>query len=207
MEIWAALLIAFVSIVIGGLLTWVIGKALGAIQQTELLKKLRDAVIDREHVSVNEEFLMTQLLAEKILNDNFIPDVIFAVCPGGAMIAEWLSRRFFKKRSVSIPVQSLYMVIQETKEEGMRKIEANVDDKLAVISSGLPKNSKVLLVNDISRSGHTLDAAYGFLRNHFQEGSIRSATLIYHKDTTVIPKYYVALTEKTIRFDWKSYDQ
>jgi len=106
MEIWLALLIAMVSVVVGGLLTWIIGKA----QQAYLLRRLRDTVINREHVSVNEEFLMTQLLADKIQEANFKPDIIFAVCPGGAMIAEWLSRRFLGNRSAPIPVQLLYMI-------------------------------------------------------------------------------------------------
>lgn len=50
MEIWIVLLIAMVGIVVGGLLTWIIGKVQGKIQQTELLNNLRDAVLHREHV-------------------------------------------------------------------------------------------------------------------------------------------------------------
>ncbi len=198
MGIWFALLIAMVSVVVGGLLTWIIGKA----QQSYLLNKLRDAVIDREQVSVNEEFLMTQLLSEKIQKANYTPDVIFAVCPGGAMIAEWLSRRFLGNFSTPIPIQSLHM-IQERKKAGIDTIMAKVDDKLATIPPGLSKDSKVLLVNDISRSGHTLEAAYEFLKKYFPDENIRSATLICHKDAGAKPKYYVAMTKKTIRFDWK----
>ena len=198
MEIWLALLIMMVSVVVGGLLTWIIGKA----QQIHLLRKLRDAVIDRERVSVSEEFLMTQMLAEKIQEAN-MPDVIFAVCPGGAMIAEWLSRRFLGNRLTPIPVQLLYMV-PEQKADGTK---IKVDDKWTEIPPSLSKDSKVLVVNDISRTSHTLESTVEFLKERCQSENIQSATLICHKQAPTKPTYYVAETEKTIRFDWKSYDQ
>lgn len=198
MEIWLTFLIVMVSIVLGGLLTWIIGKA----QQTPLLRRLRDALIDREHVSMNEEFLMTQLLAEKIQKANFIPDVIFAICPGGAMIAEWLSRRFLGNFSASIPVESL-CITTERKSGSIISNKAKVDDKWIAIPSTLSPNSKVLLVTDISRSGHTLEAAYELLKNHFPDANIQRATLFCHTYSSVIPEFYVAMTEKVTHFDWK----
>lgn len=195
MKIWPTLLISMVSVVIGGLLTWIIGK----IQQRLLLQKLRDAVIDRERVSISEEFLMTQMLAEKIPEAD-MPDVIFAVCPGGAMIAEWLSRRFLGKRSDPIPVILLYM----SREQDRRRDIARVDDKLTMIPPDISPDSKVLLVNDISRSGFTLNGAEEFLKQKFS--NIKTTTLICYQDAAVKPEYYAAVTRKTIRFDWKSYD-
>ncbi len=200
MGIWLALLIALVSVVVGGLLTWVISR----ISEIRLIHKLRDAVIDRERVSINEEFLMTQMLAEKIQKDEYQPNIIFAVCPGGAMIAEWLSRRFLGKRPIPIPVKLLYMR-REQENEGRKRDIAVVDDKLSAIPTDLPPDSKVLLVNDISRSGFTLNGAEEFLKKHFS--NIRSATLICYQDAAVKPDYYAAVTRKTIRFDWKSYGQ
>jgi hypothetical protein len=85
-----SLIITLVGVCVGALLAWIIGK----LQQIRLLQKLQDMWMDRERVSLNEELLMTQLLAEKIRKAKFIPDVIFAVSPGGMHIAEWLSRRF-----------------------------------------------------------------------------------------------------------------
>lgn len=149
---------------------------------------------------------MTQLLAEKIQDANFKPDIIFAVCPGGAMIAEWLSRRFLGNRLTPTPVQLLYMLPKQ-KEMVTDNHIVEVDEKLTAIPSGLSKESKVLLVNDISRGGHTLYAASKFLKKHFPEENIRSATLICHEQADSKPMHYVAMAGKTIRFDWKSYDQ
>ena len=149
---------------------------------------------------------MTQLLAEKIQDANFEPDVIFAICPGGAMISEWLSQRFLGNRSAPIPVQLLYMR-PEKKNSIVETRMMEVDKKLTAISSFLPENPKVLLVNDISRGGHTLYSACDFLNKMLPDGDIRSATLICNKDANAKPNYYVALTTKAVRFEWKSYDE
>ncbi|MHC4981924.1 MAG: hypothetical protein ACYTF6_02005, partial [Planctomycetota bacterium] len=85
MESYTPLLMTLLGVVLGAMLTWLIGRA----QWPRLLRRLKDAVIRREHVSLEEEFLMTHILAEKIEK----PEISFAISPGGAMIAEWLSRR------------------------------------------------------------------------------------------------------------------
>ncbi len=197
MEIWLALLIAMVSIGFGGLLTWIIGKA----QLHHLLRRLRDMLCFKEQVSINEEFRMTQLLAEKIQKANYVPDVIFAVFPGGAMVAEWLSRRFLGDFSKQVPVQ-LVCVITKRSAGGTKSIVANVDDKFSMIPC-LPENPKILLVNDVARSGHTLEAAREFLRSHSTYKNIKIATLFRHEISSVIPDFYTALTHRVINFEWK----
>jgi hypoxanthine phosphoribosyltransferase len=203
MKIWPTLLISMVSVVIGGLLTWIIAK----VQQRLLLQNLKDAVIDRERVSISEEFLMTQMLAQKIPEADK-PDIIFAICPGGAMIAEWLSREFLGKRSAPIPVQLLNMIPEQIEMGKQGETVMKVDDKWTTIPPSLSKESKILIVNDIIRSRRTLDAALKFLIEQLQipEGNIQSAALIYHKQANIQLTYYVAETMKMIRFDWKSYD-
>lgn len=206
MGIWLNILIAVAGVIAGAILTWLIGWMQGKIAQEMLLKKIQNAVFDREQVSISEEFLMTRLLAKKIQEDNFKPDVIFAVCPGGAMVAEWLSRSFLGNRSTPIPVQLLYMV---RKQGGTVTLIDTVDvnESLTAIPPGLPKNSNILLVNDISRGGHTLGSAAEFLKERFPDGNIRSATLICSKNANVKPIYHVAVTAKVVRFDWKSYEE
>lgn len=198
MATWATLFVSMVSVLVGGVLTWAIGKA----QQRLLLRRLRDMVLDRERVSLSEEFLMTRLLAEEMEKADFVPDVIFAICPGGAMVAEWLSRRFLGTRSAPIPVQSIF-VIQKWSSGGVKVIEAKVDDISTAIPSALPTNSKILLVNDISRSGSTLKATHEFLKNRFVDNNIETATLVCHIQASTKPRFYVAMTKKVVRFDWK----
>jgi len=197
MEIWLAVLIMIVGVVLGGLVTWIIGKT----QLHHLLRRLGDMLRFKERVSINEEFRMTQLLAEKIQKANYVPDVIFAVFPGGAMIAEWLSRRFLGDFSKQVPVQ-LICVITKRNAGGFKSIVANVDEKFSM-TPGLPDNPKILLVNDIARSGHTLEAAREFLRGYSTDKNIKIATLFRHKISSVIPDFYTALTDRVINFEWK----
>lgn len=170
-----------------------------------LLRRLRDMLRSKERVSINEEFRMTQLLAEKIKKANYVPDVIFAIFPGGAMVAEWLSRRFLGDFSAPVPVQ-LICVVTERIAGGIKSTVANVIDNLTSIASGLPKNTKVLIVNDIARSGHTLLATREFLKVYFTDENIKVATLFRTEDTEdseVELDFCVALTNKVINFEWK----
>ena len=186
-------------------------KKVGEIRQIELLKKLQDTVLDREHISVNEEFLMTRLLAEKLQDAKYKPDVIFAVCPGGAMIAEWLSRRFLGNRLAPIPVLLLNMVPHQKKESTIEMIHIGVDENWVAKPPGLSNDSKVLVVNDISRTSHTMDKAISYVISSLQVPiqNIQTAILICSKQLPIDakPTYYVAMTSKHVHFDWKTYDQ
>jgi hypoxanthine phosphoribosyltransferase len=205
MGLWTSLLIMIVGVCLGGLFTWYIGIILSRRQKKELANMLHKSVIEREHVTLNEELLMTQLLAEKIQEAWCKPDIIVAICPGGAMISEWLSRRFWGSRNAPTPVQLLYMH-SKNKDEVNNTHMVEVNAELTAISPNIPKNSNVLLVNDISRGGHTLYSASKYLREHFPEGNVRSATLICNKMANKKPDYYVAITKKEIWFNWKHYD-
>ena len=197
MGIWHSLLITILGAVIGVLGKWLIDIRERAI----LLRKLKNAMLDREHVSVNEEFLMTQLLSGEIQKADATPDVIFAICPGGAMIAEWLSRRFLGSRNKPIPMQVLYMIPEY--DDGV--INVKVDEKWTAIPTGASKDARVLVVNDNTRTGDTLKVACDYLSNYFDRRNIQSAALVRHVDGKKEPTYHVAMTTKAVRFDWKSY--
>ena len=198
METCESLLLALFSVVLGGILTWVIGKA----ELSYLLRRLKDAVTNREYVSLNEELIMTEMLSGKIQRSGYKPDVIFAISPGGGMIAEWLSRRFLGSDTDPIPVGSLCVVTERT-SGGVKATKARVDQESTLNPESLRKESRVLLVNDVSRGGYTLDAAYSFLRKFFPDENIQSATLFCYKEANVKPKYYAVETKRTIRFEWK----
>ena len=194
-----------VCVVAGAVCTWILGIIRDRISQKELIDKLRDAVLDREHVSINEEFLMTQMLAEKIKEAGFAPDLIFAVCPGGAMIAEWLARRFLGDHDTPTPVQLLYTTPVRKEDPSHGRTDMKVDDRWTAIPPALSDDSKVLIVNDISRTGDTLKAACDFVASHVKAENLQSATLIYSVMSHSVPTYHVAKTPKNVRFDWKSH--
>lgn len=193
------LITAIIGIVAGALLAWVIGE----LQQRRVLHKLKEMVKDRQHVCLNEEFLITQILAENIQKEGYSPDVIFAVCPGGAMIAEWLSRRFLGGYKRQIQLRSIWIETKRSSDgvtSSMCKVrEENIDQ----VVSGLSKTDKVLLVNDISRSGLSLMVARDFLYKFFPEDNVKTAALFYHVDTRLEPTFSAIKTDRTVRFDWR----
>jgi hypoxanthine phosphoribosyltransferase len=198
MRDWSTLLAALVGAVLGGGLTWVIGK----IQMQDLLRRLVDVLRDRWHVSLEEEFLMTQLLGQRIKTAGYKTDVIFAVSPGGLMIAEWLSRRELGNFRNPVPVRSVCLKsVRST--AGVITEKAVVESDLSALTAGLSKQAKVLLVNDISRGGGTLQVAYDFLKSFFPEDNILTATLFCHRDAATKPRFRVVETDKAVRLDWK----
>lgn len=96
-------------------------------------------------------------------------------------------------------------IITQRSGVGIVANEAKVDDSKTAIASGLGKNCKVLLVSDIARGGNTLKAAYEHLTKQIPEQNIATATLFCHRDASTRPKFYVAMTEKVVRFDWKEW--
>jgi hypoxanthine phosphoribosyltransferase len=63
--------------------------------------------------------------------------------------------------------------------------------------------AQVLLVNDISRGGRTLQVAYDTLKGFFQEDNILTATLFCHRDAATKPRFNVVETDESVRLDWK----
>lgn len=198
MIILITLLSTIIGVLLGGFLTWWVGKR----QQPELVERLRGMVLDRQHVSLDEEFVLAQLLATKIRAAEFTPDVIFAISPGGGMIAEWLSRICLGDYRNPVRVRSIYVESQRS-GGGVLTEKAIVKEDLKGLTLGLRPDSNVLLVNDISRGGATLQAAYDLLRQAFPSRCISTATLFCHTDARTKPRFCALMTKKTIRFDWK----
>lgn len=198
MSALAILLTTVMGIVVGACLTWIIGYT----QQNSLWRRLRNVLVDKRHVCLNEQFLMTRMLGENIEVSGFKPDAIFAISPGGGMIAEWLSRGALGDFSAPIPVRT---VCVHSKRSGgtVKTDEAVVVDQLNNLVAGLPTESRVLLVNDISRGGETLRVAHQCLAQHFRPENVMTATLFCHRDARTKPGFHVVMTDKTIRFDWK----
>ena len=199
METLMTLLAAAAGVILGGVLTWVIGK----LQQTQLIRKLRNLWANAREIGLNEELLMTELLAEKIQQADFHPDVIIAVSPGGEMIAEWLSRRFLGNALHPIPVRVIW--VNTKRKEGALIVEhAAVDDGSPGCIVGLDRTSNVLLVTDICRGGQTFLAACEFLEKELCEANIQTAALLRHGISRVEPLYTVSTTDQDVHFEWKA---
>ena len=185
--------------VIAVLSEWIIGK----MHHRSLLRQLRNMLRLRRRVSLQEELLMAQLLAEKIQSDGFKPTLILAVVPGGLMIAEWLSRRELGSRDNPLPVGTVY-VGQERDEFGIITKKATVKGDLSGVTKALAPESRVLLVINVCRGGTTLEASYKFLSGLMPRDCIRTAALFCPSQPNLKINYYVERTDETVVFDWKA---
>jgi hypoxanthine phosphoribosyltransferase len=184
------------GVISGALIEWILARA----RDRALFEELKLALLDREQIDLREEFLLTQQLADKILKADFKPDLIVAISPGGLMIAEWLARRFLGDYQRNIPIRAINVETIRV-SAGVTAEKAVVRSNRESVISGFNVDSKVLLVNDISRGGATLRCAIEFLRNSFREHNVKDAALFTY--THAKPEFHAIATKKEIRFDWK----
>lgn len=198
MEIWMVVIITLAGVVLGA----VVSAVWEWRSHIHLLRRLDDALRNKRHVCLNEQFLLTEALSRKIRAAKYKPDIIFAVSPGGAMVAEWLSRRFLGRIDKPIPLRIVW-VDTERESQGLVVRTAQVKDRVKTVVGQLPQDSRVLLVTDICRGGATLNAAYDCLKEYFNKCDIATAALYWHVNSSVTPRFFASETDKDVRFDWK----
>lgn len=192
--VWTTLM----GVALGASFTWILG-----YHQLEVLwRRLRTVIMDRHHVCLNEEFLLSQMLAQKIRDAHFSPDVIFGISPGGGMIAEWLARAHLADYEKPKRVRAI-CVHSERSSAAVRSERPVLIDDIKNLTGGLPENSKVLVVSDICRGGESLRVAQEALETHFSPQNVRMAALFCHRNSRTKPHFVALLTEKTVHFDWK----
>jgi len=194
-----AILTSILGVILGAGLTWVIGY----VQQGELWRRLRNVILDKHHLSLNEEFLLSQMLADKIAKSGFKPDTILAVSPGGGMIAEWLARAQLGKFEDLIPVRSICVHSQRT-TTGVPTLRPTIVGDIHGVIADLATDSKILLVIDISRGGESLRVAQEQLLTRFAVENIKTAALISHVHSRTKPDFRAIDTGKAVYFDWKN---
>ena len=196
MRDWVSFANIVLGVVLGGIATWLIGQ----LQLRVLIRTIRDAFRNKMRISLGEQLLMTRIIADMVRHEFGLPDVIFAISPGGGMVAEWLARRFLGTVQKPIPVRTINVTHTFTNHGRKAKIgkenECLLGDKA--------RELKVLLVNDTSRSRATFSLAYDFLAEYYGEERVADAALICHEDSLHKPRFSVVTTDKVPLFDWKS---
>jgi len=186
--------------VLVGVLSLGIGYLLSRYQNRELIRTATQVLRPFESVSLRDEFHMTHILAARIRADSFLPDIIVAISPGGSMIGEWLSRRFLGDKVRPIPMCSLWMHV-ERDSEGRHLSSPKARE---FVAASLPEAGKVMIVNDISRTGRTLEEAVGFAKSTFQGSVIKTAVLFLSQDAgPPYPDFWVDKPSRRVTFEWK----
>ena len=160
-----------------------------------------------EYISWSRFYGLCGELARRIRDDGFEPDAIVGIARGGYAPARVLADLFDTMNLAAMKVEH-YHATRKSRE--------------AVIRHPLPEGffgKRVLLVDDVSDSGDTFDAALAHLRTRPGIGEVRTAVLHHKETSTYEPDYYAhriiawrwiiypwALTEdlKSLTADWDS---
>ena len=132
-------------------------------------------------------------LASTVLASGFQPDVVIAIARGGLLLAGAISYALGTKNCGSINVE-FYTGIDERLPEPV--LSGPMLDAPALAGK------RVLLVDDVSDSGHTLALVVGILKE--SAGEVRSATLYTKPRTVHVPDFTWRETDGWIVFPWSA---
>jgi uncharacterized protein len=129
----------------------------------------------------------TKRLSHAIRQSGYMPDIIVAVTRGGLIPARIVSDYLHIKDIATIKVEH-WGIAATPDEKAILKFPLNADIK----------KKKVLLVDDITDTGDTLEISVPYLMG-FDPEEIRSATLLHKTTSHIVPEYFV---RKIGRWRW-----
>ena len=143
------------------------------------------------HTSWEDVERLSEELAQMIIESGYEPDVVVAISRGGFDPARILCDQLGIRRLASVQVE-FYSGVQDTAEKPRIVYPLNAD----------VRGKKVLLVDDVSDTGVSLEAA----KDHVLEGGpgdLRVATLHIKPWTSFRPDYHASETEAWIVYPWE----
>lgn len=152
-----------------------------------------NTTIEKEILEWQEFSDASRDLAESVLKSGFVPEVVLAVARGGLLLAGSISYALGTKNCGSINVE-FYTGVNERLPEPV--LAAPMLDAPALAGK------RVLLVDDVSDSGHTLVKVLAILAENGAE--VRTATLYTKPHTVLEPDFYYRKTDGWIVFPWSA---
>ncbi len=150
-----------------------------------------EAEVDKEILSYEEFGVGIRELAQQIADSGFVPDWIVAIARGGLVVGGPIAYALGLKNTAVINVE-YYTDIDVRKDAPV--VLPPVLDLIEL------KNTKVLVVDDVEDTGHTLELVLDVIRPTVAE--LRSAVL-YHKPRSVVKSEFVwRETDRWIEFPW-----
>jgi hypoxanthine phosphoribosyltransferase len=149
--------------------------------------------IQREVLQWTDFADASRSLASMVRASGFHPDVVIAIARGGLLVAGAISYALGTKNCGSINVE-FYTGVDERLPEPV--LSGPMLDAPALAGK------RVLLVDDVSDSGHTLALVVGLLGESAAE--VRTATLYTKPRTVLVPDYTWRKTDDWIVFPWSA---
>ncbi|NPE06981.1 MAG: phosphoribosyltransferase [Asgard group archaeon] len=142
-------------------------------------------------ISFDEIWEMVYELYKKIKSSDFTPDVIVAITRGGFVPSRIISDLLGIKYVTTIGVE-FYTNINETLQEP--KLTGKFCYKV--------KNKKVLLIDDVSDTGKSLEFVLKYLKKK-KVKDIKTATIHYKPKSIFKPDFYIGETSNWIVYPWE----
>ena len=135
-----------------------------------------------------DEFMNDLKVLEPQIKE-YNPDTLLAIARGGMTIGHFLAERLDMREIYSLNAISY----ENEKKLGKPKI-FNIPD--------LKNKKRVLLLDDISDSGETLEEVLKTLKSLYPEVEFKTLTIFYKDHTKVMPDIFSKKTDKWIVFFW-----
>ncbi|MGC9148234.1 MAG: phosphoribosyltransferase [Sulfolobales archaeon] len=136
-------------------------------------------------------FSRIRTLSKKIYSSGYIPDAILGIFRNGWIISRLLGDLLGVDEIGGIGIK-FYRGVGETRERPLVTSGATINIR----------DLRILLVDDVSDSGRTLQVAVDLARLYGAR-EVRTATLYIKKKTMLIPDYFVEEVDRWIVFPWE----
>ncbi|MEK7613988.1 MAG: phosphoribosyltransferase family protein [Patescibacteria group bacterium] len=144
-----------------------------------------------KHLSWQEVEELSALLARRVRESGFVPDMLIGIAIGGLVPLTLLARDLGVRNVTTITARSYES--QSQKELTITHIP-NVD----------LSNKKILLVDEIADSGKTQKVLSELLVSTYSAGEVKTATFVVNTDhCKMMPDFSVMPTNEWIHFPWE----
>ena len=148
--------------------------------------------MESREVMTYEDFgRATRVLAQRICDSEFAPDIVLSIARGGFFLGAGLGYALGVKNAFMISVE-YYTGIDE--RLAMPIVLPPVPNKVDLSGAG------VLVADEVADSGHTLKMVMDFCAGSVRE--VRSAVLYAKPQSVIVPDYSWKKTDKWINFPW-----
>ncbi len=151
---------------------------------------------EKEYISANELVRDSFLLASRIYESGYRPDVILVLWRGGTPVGVVVHEFLLYKG-----VETYHTAVKAVSYTGIEKRTMPVIEHMDAVLERIDAGARVLVVDDIFDTGNTLKEVSACLRGKVSD--VRFATLYYKEgtnETDIEPDFYLRKTRDWIVF-------
>ena len=143
-----------------------------------------------EYISWNRFYRLCAILHERIVATGFRPDIIVAIARGGYMPGRVLADFFDLMDLAAVKIEHYHGLRKSRQAVVRHPLRADITDR------------HVLVVDDVSDSGDSFEAALRHINECGDPASLRTAVLHHKQTSSYVPDFYAT---RVLRWRWIIY--